>query len=59
MTAKKAPPAGPPPVPTGTIQYRECQVRCPACRGWRPRLLVTDAGDLLCEPCLARLGAPA
>jgi hypothetical protein len=57
MTARKTPAPGPPPVATGTIEYRESDVRCPHCRGWHPRLLITDAGDLLCQACLDRLGA--
>jgi len=57
MSTRRAPPAGPPPVPIAKIEHRSSAIRCPRCRGWQPRLLITDGGDLLCSACLAGWGA--
>ena len=40
------------PAVTDVVTYRETDVRCPTCRRWCRRLLITDDGELRCPPCV-------
>jgi hypothetical protein len=40
------------PTITDVVTHRETDVRCPTCRSWCRRLLITDDGELRCPPCV-------
>ena len=40
------------PTITDVVTHRETDVKCPTCRRWCRRLVITDDGELRCEPCV-------